>query len=189
MMQVTEGYNAFYHYCVIRAHFTTKYDYHKYNGKMRKPSDEAFLKRNDRYTFAKLERKYKDKIVDYYVANWVDGNTFIRDMKEDSYRGWQKKMQSLTYMFKQEIGQLKLSDDLLKVKDGQHPDLLVSYMQGDVSLETICILDRLMNFTAYWNKVLDDILFEECYDLINNYKGFVDFPKSKFTGIIKQYLV
>jgi hypothetical protein len=58
-MSENTGFAAYALWNALKLHFTSEsYDYFKYKGKM-KISDESFLKRRDRFFFAKLERKYK----------------------------------------------------------------------------------------------------------------------------------
>ena len=57
-MNIYEGADAYRTYLAIRNHFKTDYDFFKYNGKM-KVSNDSFLKRRDKFFFAKLERKYR----------------------------------------------------------------------------------------------------------------------------------
>ena len=46
-MNISEGINAYKTYLAIKQHFTSNYDYKKYNGKV-KATEESFLKRRDR---------------------------------------------------------------------------------------------------------------------------------------------
>ena len=48
----------------------------------------------------------------------------------------------------------KVFDDIFYVEDGQHPLLLKQFLAKKVSLETMCILEELLNYCKYWN---DDI--------------------------------
>ena len=66
-----EGIEAYKTYLAIKNHFKTSYDYFKYNGRV-KVTNESFLKRRDKYFFAKLERRYKkNELVYFFVANFM----------------------------------------------------------------------------------------------------------------------
>src|SRR6056300_578565 len=75
MNNVYEGLNAYKTYLAIRNHFNTDYDYFKYNGKL-KVSNDSFLKRRDKFFFAKLERNYRNnELVYFFVANFLDNDS------------------------------------------------------------------------------------------------------------------
>ena len=46
------GYNAYIEYLAIKKHFTSSYNYHKYNGKVN-ASFETFVQRRDAFFFQK----------------------------------------------------------------------------------------------------------------------------------------
>ena len=66
-MSSREGYDAYQLYLGIKLHFYSDYDFVKYNGKV-KADLPSFLKRNDKFHFAKLSRKYKDELKDFYIS-------------------------------------------------------------------------------------------------------------------------
>ena len=67
-----EGMKAYGRYQALKLHFTTDYDFVKYQGKIRTISEEAFLKRKDQYFFRKIERKYNDEeLTEFFVANFI----------------------------------------------------------------------------------------------------------------------
>ena len=97
-------------YLALKNHFTKdSYDYHKYQGKSR-ASLQSFYKRRDRFWFEKLSRQKDDKeIINFFVSNFTScsdpGSLWIGEMikeGESRYTSWQKRIQSLTYLFKQE---------------------------------------------------------------------------------------
>ena len=62
-----EAYDAYKIYHALKLHFTSNYDYTKYNGKANVSTD-SFLKRNDRPFFGKVARKYKEDTKDFFVS-------------------------------------------------------------------------------------------------------------------------
>ena len=65
-------------------------------------------------------------------------------------------------------------EDLFKIENKQHPKLMREFLGGRVSLETVIILDELVNFDPNWNKELeDDIIWIDLRNLIDNYKRFL----------------
>jgi hypothetical protein len=192
------GFAAFALYNALKTHFTSKsYDFFKYNGKTN-VSKETFMKRKDKYSFYKLSRKYSlDELRNFYLANFVYGNsTWVGEMTgpegDEAYKKWQKTNQSLTYVFQNDILRL-IGDDapekMLIVKDGQHPVLLREVMGGTISVETMVILNDIMNFFPMWNrKISDDIIWPNWCLKCEKYTPFVTYDKVKFKNILKEVI-
>ena len=192
-MTLLEGYNAYKTYLAIKQHFTTDYNFHKYNGKVR-ASEESFYKRRDRFFFKKLEKKYsKEELIMYFVSNftkstskWI-GNLLSQD-SEKNYLEYKKNKESLSYSFKNEllyIKDKKLGNKLFEIDNG-HPLLFKFYLQGKVSIETMVILDNKLNFIKYWNNNMNDIVWESEFKKISKYRSFFEYNKDSFNNIIKE---
>ena len=98
-------------YLALKNHFTKdNYDYHKYCGKSR-ASLNSFYKRKDRFWFEKVSRQKTNKEVEeFFVASFVScddpQSLWIGEIiknGETQYKQWQRKVQSLSYIFKEEI--------------------------------------------------------------------------------------
>ena len=163
-------YDAYRCYLSLKNHFTKDhYDYHKYGGKTR-ATKQAFYKRKDRFWFEKFARKKNDKEVEeFFVSNFVsstDPSTmWIGEMIREGevrYTDWKKKVQSLSYTFKEEIDTLfenKQVDEIFDCSSG-HPLILKSYLRGDSSLETLVICDRVFEYRKDFDKKLNDPVWE-----------------------------
>ncbi len=192
-MNINEGLKAYKTYLAIKQHFTSNYDYQKYNGKVR-ATEDSFLKRRDRFFFKKLEKKYtKEELEMYFVSNFINstskwiGNLLSQD-SEKVFLDYKKNQESLTYTFKSQIEFLKetkLKNKLFEVKDG-HPALFKYYLQGKVGLQTILILNDELNFINHWNSKMNDIVWENEYKKISKYKSFFTYDKDIFKTIIKE---
>ena len=183
--------DAYLMYCAMKAHFDkSDYDFIKYSGKS-KVSRDSFYKRNDRIFFVKLTRKYKNKddIQDYLLANFLKHpNGWVGKFDEDNYTEWKKRIQSLSYTFKTEIEPI-LEKDLLEVSNGQHPKLLKKYLGKRVSIETMIILDSILDYSKKWNVGLkDDYMWQDVHKLINDYRSFLNFDKTKFKFILRELI-
>jgi len=144
-------------YLALKNHFTKdSYDYHKYNKKTR-ASLQSFYKRKDRFFFEKMSRQRDEKEVEnFFVANFVscqDPETLwigeVMKDGEERYQNWQKKIQSLSYLFKEESQSLfeeNKFDEVFKCSKG-HPPLLKKFLTGKVSLETLVIYDKIFMFS------------------------------------------
>jgi len=183
-----EPFEAYQRYIAIKRHFSGKYDYFKYNGKVN-VSKEKFDTRRDKYLFYKLSKK--KEVVNYLLANVInDGPDFwvgnVRDDQADKvYNDWKRRQETLSYTFKQDLFKLKdVFDDNFKVPQNSHPHLMLLFMRNEICIETIIILDMLINYSKLWNKVLtSDIIWSNIYFRMVNYKPFLSIKLDKYKKI------
>jgi len=185
------SFRVYVDYLALKKHFTAKnYDYHKYRGKV-KASFNSFQTRNDVFFFHKLSKK--DDPHRILLANIVTNpKCWIRDIVEESgetnYASWEKKIQSLTYLFKTELNLLNedYKSNFVAV-NGQHPRLITLYLQKKISLETIAILASISRVLDYWEKeVVDKIVAGDIITLIRKYYPFLQVDEKKFSQIVKE---
>ena len=198
-MTENSGFASYIMFHALKQHFTTKsYDYIKYNGKIKLTQDH-FLKDKCKYSYYKLSRKYNlDELKDFLISNFVDREIkWVGDLTneegESTYLKWKKRNQSLTYIFTENVeclfDKVNKPDELLVVRSGRFPRLLQETMEGNIEVETLCILNDIMSFVSMWDsKVDDDIIYPEWSRKIIKYTPFIDFDKTKYTNILKQKL-
>jgi len=191
--------DAYKCYLAMKNHFTKdNYDYHKYAGKVR-ATREAFYKRKDRFWFEKFSRQKNDKeVVDFFVSNFVsttDPSTmWIGEMikeGEGRYIDWKRKVQSLSYVFKEEVDNLfrdKKVDDVFNCSKG-HPPILKSYLGGDTSLETMVICDRIFEYGKDFDKRLKDPVWETVSRKIKKYDPFLNINVPHYKKILKEIIL
>ncbi len=184
-------------YLSIKNHFTKdSYDYHKYCGKSR-ATIQSFYKRKDRFWFEKISRQKSEKeILDFFVSNFVSCSDpqslwigeIIRE-GESNYKNWCKKIQSLSYIFKEEINLVfsnKNFDKLFEIEEGRHPQLLKDHLQGKISLESMIILDRILGYKKEFDQKLQDPIWTFVSMKITKYSSFLHTDVFKFKKILKE---
>jgi hypothetical protein len=177
-----EGYKAYKKYLALKLHFSKdEYDYFKYGGEV-KAKYETFIQRNDRYFFIKAARKYGGELVDFFVSNYISNKEpYIKNFNEDNYYQWRKRIDGLTYYFKIDVEKLlkKTNNDfdkIFKITRGQHPILLKMYMAKKITLETMCILETLVNYTKKFDRdILETYIWPTIKQKILKYRPFVKF--------------
>ena len=180
-----EPIDVYLMYCAMKAHFGRgNYDFVTYKGKTRIKRD-TFYKRKDRSFFVKLSRKYKteQEIQNYFVANFIkDKKGYIANFNDENYESWKLKRQGFFDMFEVEMKPLvEAFEDLFVVNNGQHPKLMREFLGGRVSLETVIILDELVNFGPDWDRALeDDIIWIDLNNLIDNYERFLTIDQEQY---------
>jgi hypothetical protein len=172
-------------YCAMKAHFgKSDYDFVTYKGKTRIKRD-TFYKRKDRSFFVRLARKYHTEleIKNYFVANFIkDKKGYIANFSNENYESWKLKRQGFFDLFEVEMKPLvEAFEDLFTVTNGQHPKLMKEFLGGRVSLETLIILDELVNYGPDWNTQLeDDIIWIDLDNLMNNYERFLTIDQEQY---------
>lgn len=191
------GFEAYALWNSLKLHFTSdSYDAIKYSYKTN-VSKQSFMQNKFRWHFSKLSRKYnKEELKNFYISNFIEGKgEYVMALLQDgpeNYAKWQKRIQALTYRFENDVEFLlgAYEDDReapFKVFFGQHPDLLGLMLRGKITLETVCILDDILNFTPRWKKeIVDDIIWPSHYRLISKYKPFITYDKEKLKQILKE---
>jgi hypothetical protein len=112
---------------------------------------------------------------------------------EQYYRSHKKVLESIHYSFENDINKLSeiesSFDNLLISENNNHPKIIKLWMQEEILLETIVILDSLTGFVERENKKISEtIIWPDIYRKITKYKPFVNFNTEKCKGIlIKQF--
>ena len=188
--------DAYRCYLALKNHFTKDhYDYHKYRGKTR-ATHQAFYKRKDRFWFEKFARQKKDKEVEeFFVSNFIystdPGTMGIGEMikeGEGRYIDWKKKIQSLSYIFKEEVNTLFEQNKVNEVFDCSkgHPPILRSYLGGKTSLETLVICDMIFDYRKDFDKKLDDPVWETVSRKIKKYSPFLNIDVPRYKKILQE---
>ena len=191
-------FDAYKQYLSLKNHFTKeKYDYHKYCGKSR-ATVQSFYKRKDRFWFEKLSRNKDDKeVVEFFVSNFITctdpSKLWIGEMMregEGRYTAWKKRTQSLSYVFKEEMGSLlsgQKLDTIFTCKG--HPPILKSYLSGDISLETLVICDRILGYRKDFDKKLTDPVWETVSLKIKKYSPFLNIEVLRYRKLLKELVL
>ena len=182
-------------YLSMKSHFTNpKYDFFKYGGKSR-ATVTSFNKRKDKYWFEKTSRKYSDQeIVDFLLSNFINANNpqnlwigEIINSGERTYSEWMMRQQSLTYLFKEQLSELlseKNLDEVFNCSMG-HPLLLKRYLGGEISLETLSILEKVFSFKKDFDKKLTDPVWETVSLKLKKYLPFLNINVFQFKKVLR----
>lgn len=187
-------------YLALKNHFTTdQYDFHRYSGKSRAKL-ESFYKRKDRFWFEKVARNKNDnEIIDFFVSNFMsvtDPQTlWIGDIikeGETNYTKWKKKVQSLSYMFKEEVEPLFSNnnfDSVFMIENNKHPILLKEHLNDRISIETMIILDKILGYKKDFDKKMKDPIWEIVSFKIKKYNPFLNIDIFSYKRILKEVVL
>ena len=195
-----DGFKAYKYYMAIKLHFTSsKYNVFETRGHV-KGTRDTFLSRNDRYIFEKLAQKYDDReIIQFFVSNFAYGNDtaiYGNNEAEELYTEWQKRKQSITRVFVNDLTNIMNISDVNKFshesifnpKDGNLPVLTSMFLSGKISIETMRMLDDLEPFLESWeNDPMLKIVMGDKLLRAEKLKGFVKYDKDKITKIFNHF--
>ena len=183
-------FEAYSTYIALKQNFTSSYDYHKYNGKI-SASEAAFRRRKDGLFFAKVA-KHDDPFGFLLCHVSHNPKVYIRDIayKKDAqleYEKWKQRFDNPLLFYKQELKEL--APKWKRVKKGQHPFALRSYLIDDISLNSFCILMSFGSTLEKYNTVLgDDIIWKNVRELVVNYRSFLRYNQHEANQITREVL-
>ena len=192
------GYETYTLFNSLKFHFTKEsFDYFKYNGKF-KTTPEQFETKKDKWHFYKLSRKYekRDEMIQFIVCNLVEkDNIWVGEMLQEEavkrYNKHKKVLQSLSYFFENDCKKLFGNgnpNDLIKTEGG-YPKLLTMALQRDIEIETLCILNSILNFFPMWtDKIQDTIHWPEFRRKVLKFTAFLPRDVVKYKIILKKLL-
>ena len=189
-------FDAYKQYLSLKNHFTKeKYDYHKYCGKSR-ATVQSFYKRKDRFWFEKLARNKNDKeVVEFFVSNFITctdpSKLWIGEMireGEGRYTSWKKRTQSLSYVFKEEMEKILAGTDLDSAFTSStgHPPVLKKYLSGQISIETLVICDKILDYRTDYDKKLTDPVWETVSLRMKKYSPFLNIDVFRYKKILRE---
>lgn len=191
-------YECCYHYTGIKLHFTTSYDYVKYNGKVQL-TKEQFEKRKDKFFFQKLSKKYskQEELIEFLISNFIDKDKvwvgdLLLEQATSNYQNRQKILQSLSYIFENDCSflfyEINNPNEIL-ITNGDYPILLKKTLQQDIHFESFCILNMILNFFPMWkNKISDNVYWPTVCKKVEKYSCFLPKDHVKYKKILKKVL-
>lgn len=194
-----EAFDTYKIYTALKNHFTLdNYDYFKYNRKI-KISYNAFLNRRDKIFFAKLGHRKDEYLEDFLVSNFLfDTKTWIgellSDQAEERYQDWKRKQESLSYHFKNEIAFLEELaphefNELFQSVNGDHPQIIRKFLRKEISIETLSILNSILNFMEKTDTTIHDPIYKEVSKLCKKYQPFLKYDLLNMKKILRQVVM
>lgn len=182
-------------YLALKNHFSKpKYDYLKYAGKTRASLD-AFNKRKDKYWYEKLSRqKNDDEIKHFFISNFVKvddpSRLWIGELSRDgesTYKEWERRQQSLKYLFKEQSSEMLSSFNLDELFDAskQHPPILKKYLSSQICPETLVIFDKIFRYSKNFDEKLIDPVWETVSLKIKKYSPFLNIEVKEYKTILR----
>jgi len=161
---MVSGLRAFEISTGISLHFRSKtYDAVKYNFKTR----ASFHKRNDKYFFERLARRYpnEERLIEFVVLNHLDDGSsiWVGNMNEDRIEHHRAILETFGYHLKQNLTRYETFNGLIQN----------IYQDSTLDIHIKTVLDSLVDYTD--QKISDDPLGikEKQRQTITKYKPFI----------------
>ena len=177
-------------YLALKLHFTSDYDFHKYQGKVSaKVVDSLDRKGRMRFALEKIGKMRDPK--GFMLSNiLVDPDWKPFDARDERskirYNQWVQKSESLRYTFENDLDRL-IRPFHKNFVCGEHPpSLLLTWMAGSIDVTTVIILLSLTGEGQNWLKFLDENqspMYHATFRLIKAV-NFLDFKKDVFRKIV-----
>lgn len=191
-------YEVYQTFLALKRHFSSSYDYFKYQGKTR-CSQETYKRNKDRLFFERLSRKKKpQEIIDFFVSNFVAADNpaslWIGDIikkGEEIYQESKRVRESLSYIFEQDLKQLTEDQhlfELVKIEGSKHPKLLRLYLNQKIRFETFFILIQSLKLKEKYDETLQDPIWTIISNKIGKYAPFFRSDYSKYRVIIRKHI-
>ena len=194
------GFATYGLYQAIKLHFNSEsYNFFQYEGKTR-VSINAFEKRRDKFLFHRLARKYRDdEMIPFLVANFVHSDdkftkSLLEKESEEIYKEWKRITDSMSKIYLEDLNKIcsdsSQFNSLFKIENGQYPPLLNLFLQKEVTIETLVILNNIFDFVRIWDKkISDDIIYPKISRKIRKYGAFLTVNTSKYKELTKKTLL
>ena len=192
-------FESFKLYNALKLHFETdSYDAIKYNFKTSVKA-ASFLKRRDKYFFAKVANNHPKDMMQFYIANFKAGVSYVGDMLDDegerNYSEHKRIVESIHREFSVDINMIlnemekdELSfDEVLTADLNDHPLIIKMMLREDISIETIVIINSLTGFLKREDsKITETMLWPDVKRKIEKYSGFVRYDRQKCVNMLKK---
>jgi hypothetical protein len=123
-------------------------------------------------------------------VKWV-GDLLLEEA-QSNYLKRQKVIQSLSYTFENDcrelFGTTKNPNDILKVGDG-YPILLTAALRKEIEIETVIILNKILQFIPIWSKKIQDtIRWPDYRRKVEKYASFLPEDVVRYKMILKKVI-
>lgn len=196
-----DPFDSYKLYNALKLHFESdSYDAFKYNFKSN-VTPNSFFKRKDKFFFAKLAKNHGKELRMYFVSNFINDVPYIGDMineeGEKNFMNMKKIHESLTRTFETDINTIADLIDggvsfnsIFESKDAQHPQIIKMWLQEDIKLETICILNAILGFVDRESKnITETIMWPNVVRKIKKYTPFINFDHDKSVNIMRKIIL
>ena len=176
----------------IRLHLTTNYDFHKYNGKLRKKVQTPQIYLNK---LAKIANT-KNKLIYFFLWNQIlyhDQNgkysafigDFLNDESEKNYKKFLSFLRNFDYNVSSELSSIfEMNGNIF----GDGNKIVFLYYSNKLNFVTLMCLYKFTNYKNEWAMIKDPLMMSLMKKLEKT-ESFFKIDKEKFLNIFTKILV
>lgn len=182
-------------YVALKAHFTQNYDIIKYKGHTKNISKETLEKRNDKAFFHVVSKRndpFEFVLSALLQNNHTSISNTLSEELEQYHQERMKRINSLSYTVEIEIKSLPLGIKLSVCVPGykSHPRLFIGHLKGNISLETLTVVGKVLDLWDIWEKKLsDDPLIVEKRFQCEKYEPFLKYDRERMFHNLSSSLI
>jgi hypothetical protein len=192
---MVNGFTFFKYDRVVKLHFTTEqYNLFDQKAVSKGLTFEKFLAKRDYNVYNALSRKFltDQHAIAFLVANYVykNDNPIHNIASSDrNYVIWTKRKQSMTNTFREDLDKIalyleqkNLLVDVLFDSKGKIPELFKIYLSGNVTIETMYLINKLYPYVEGWKKE-HSLIWGKEFLLIEKLDRFIKFDEEILRNI------
>lgn len=193
------GLRAYKAYIALKQHFTKPdYDYFKYNGSTN-ASFDSYKKRKDAIFFEMLGKQAD--VVNFIAINLgTYSKVFPKDLAtnpkyKQNYEKIRKELESITYVLGNKLRDLGFTGygDIARFStvpdNGGHPELVKSFLKGEISLVILCAFDRQFLLTELYDKrIQDPVVWPKLSLQIQKIQPFLNLDRTLVTKAVTKLI-
>ena len=196
-MTTRAGFETYQLYLALQRHFTSNYDFHKYNGKV-SASVDSYSKRPDLFAFEKLSKIIpEDERVDFLLSHFLENpKEYIRNMSKPKHELYKSLLKNLPKTYENDLNILNYEGMFTSLKCVETDILLIhkNAISKSITLESILILDSIFPFIDKHSKTCKvPFVFPQHIEKLKNYRPFfikkIEEKKDLFREITKKILL
>mgnify|MGYP001200126512 CR=1 FL=1 len=171
------GYEIYIKYLALQKHFSTDYDYFKFNGRV-KASVDAYQKRNDMFAFEKLSKVISnDDLEDFFVAHFLENpKEWIKNMSKPTMETFKSKLRRMPSLFKEDLMYIKEQGPkkMMAIYLDKIPEIHNAVIKKDINIESIILLDKIYPFIEKHEQAIQlPFVWPEHIKKVKKYRPFV----------------
>jgi hypothetical protein len=196
-MTTRAGFETFQLYLALQRHFTSNYDFHKYNGRVTASTD-SYSKRPDLFAFEKLSKIIpEDERVDFLLSHFLDNpKEYIRNMSKSKHELYKSVLKNLSKTYETDLQSLNNEgmSECLKCVDNDIPLIHKKAISKSITIETVLILDSIFPFVDKHSETCKvPFVFPQHIEKLKKYRPFfnvkIEEKKELFREITKRVLL
>ena len=80
-------------------------------------------------------------------------------------------------------------DSLFEHEENRHPPIIKNFLKGEVSIETLIILDKILGYKSKFDKKMSDPVWSLISKRMSKYSSFLNIDVFRYKKILKEVIL